>query len=46
MDYQTLANEIALPTYAGMSDAEIAASLNAVRASTRRAVPLAGGVRR
>mgnify|MGYP000929534119 CR=1 FL=1 len=41
MDYQTLANEIALPTYTGMSDAEIAAALNAVSAATRRAVPLA-----
>ena len=41
MDYQTLANEIALPTYTGMSDDEIAAALNAVSAVTRRAVSLA-----
>jgi len=40
MYYQTLANEIALPTYAGMSDDEIVDALNAVSASTRRAVPL------
>ena len=36
-----LATEIQQPAYAGMSDAEIAASLNEVSASTRRAVPLA-----
>ena len=36
-----LANEIQQPAYAGMSDAEIAAALNAVSATTRRAVPLA-----
>lgn len=41
MDYQTLANEIALPTYAGMSDAGIMDALNTPGASTRRAVPLA-----
>ena len=41
MDYQTLANEIALPTYAGMSDDEIVDALNAVSASTRRRVPIA-----
>ncbi|MBK9003479.1 MAG: hypothetical protein IPM41_06340 [Sphingomonadales bacterium] len=41
MDYQTLANEIALPAYAGMSDGEIVDALNAVSAATRRAVPLA-----
>lgn len=41
MNYQTLANEIALPTYAGMSDAEIMDALNTPGASTRRAVPLA-----
>ena len=44
MDYQTLANEIALPTYAGMSDDEIVDALNAVSATTRRRVPLAGGM--
>lgn len=38
MDYQTLANEIALPAYAGMSDGEIVDALNAVSATTRRAV--------
>lgn len=37
----TLATEIQQPAYAGMSDGEIAAALNAVSASTRRAVPLA-----
>lgn len=36
-----LATEIQQPQYSGMSDAEIAASLNEVSASTRRAVPLA-----
>jgi len=36
-----LANEIQQPQYSGMSDAEIAAALNAVSATTRRAVPLA-----
>lgn len=41
MDYQTLANEIALPTYAGMSDAEIMDALNALTAPTRRRVPIA-----
>lgn len=35
-----LANEIQQPAYAGMSDAEIAAALNAVSATTRRAVSL------
>ena len=41
MDYQTLANEIALPTYAGMSDDEIVDALSAVSAPTRRRVPIA-----
>ena len=41
MDYTILSNEIRLPQYSGMSDGEIAAALNAVSASTRRAVPLA-----
>lgn len=41
MDYQTLANEIALPTYAGMSDAEIMDALNTLTAPTRRRVPIA-----
>lgn len=41
MDYTILSNEIRLPQYAGMTDAEIVAALNAVSASTRRAVPLA-----
>ena len=41
MDYQMLANEIALPTYAGMSDDEIVDALNAVSATTRRRVPIA-----
>lgn len=38
MNYSTLATEISLPQYAGMTDAEIAASLNALSAATRRAV--------
>lgn len=41
MDYQTLANEIALPTYAGMSDAGIMDALNTPGAPTRRRVPIA-----
>lgn len=41
MNYSTLADEISLPQYAGMSDDEIAAALNAVSATTRRAVSLA-----
>ena len=41
MNYSTLADEISLPQYAGMTDAEIADALNAVRAATRRAVLLA-----
>ncbi|WP_347264679.1 hypothetical protein [Nitrobacter sp.] len=41
MNYSTLADEISLPQYTGMSDGEIAAALNAVSAATRRAVPLA-----
>lgn len=41
MNYQTLAAEIALPAYVGMSNDEIAAALNTPGASTRRAVPLA-----
>lgn len=36
-----LANEIQQPQYAGMSDAEIVDALNAVSATTRRAVSLA-----
>lgn len=36
-----LATEIQQPQYSGMSDGEIMAALNAVSASTRRAVPLA-----
>lgn len=40
MDYNTLSNEINQPQYAGMSDAEIAAALNAPGASTRRRVPI------
>ena len=40
MNYSTLADEISLPQYAGMSDGEIAAALNAVSAATRRAVSL------
>ena len=39
-----LANEIQQPAYAGMSNDEIAAALNAASASTRRAVSLAGGM--
>lgn len=41
MNYQTLANEIALPTYAGMSDDEIVDALNALTAPTRRRAPIA-----
>lgn len=41
MNYSTLADEISLPQYAGMTNDEIAAALNEVGASTRRAVPLA-----
>lgn len=41
MDYTILAAEIGLPQYAGMTNDEIAAALNAVSAATRRAVPLA-----
>jgi hypothetical protein len=41
VDYNTLSNEINQPQYAGMSDAEIAAALNAPGASTRRRVPIA-----
>ena len=44
MNYSTLADEISLPQYAGMSDGEIAAALNAVSAATRRAVSLADGL--
>lgn len=41
MDYMILSNEIAQSAYAGMTDAEIAAALNAPGASTRRRVPIA-----
>lgn len=41
MMYDVLAGEISQPQYAGMTDAEIVAALNAVSAATRRAVPLA-----
>ena len=41
MDYKILANEITVPQYAGMTDAEIVAALNALPAPTRRRVPLA-----
>lgn len=41
MNYSTLADEISLPQYAGMSDGEIVDALNEVSAATRRAVPLA-----
>ena len=41
MTQEILAAELQQPAYAGMSDGEIAAALNAVSASTRRAVPLA-----
>ena len=40
MNYSTLADEISLPQYAGMTDTEIAAALNAPGVSTRRAVSL------
>lgn len=39
-----LATEIQQPQYSGMSDDEIAAALNAVSATTRRAVSLADGL--
>lgn len=39
-----LATEIQQPAYAGMSDGEIAAALNAISAPTRRTAPLAGGM--
>lgn len=41
MMYNVLAGEIGQPQYAGMTDAEIAAALNAPGASTRRRVPIA-----
>ena len=41
MNYTILGNEIAQPAYAGMTDAEIVAALNAPGASTRRRVPIA-----
>lgn len=41
MTQEILAAELQQPQYAGMTDAEIMAALNAVSASTRRAVPLA-----
>ena len=44
MDYTILAAELQQPQYAGMTDTEIAAALNAPGVSTRRAVPLAGGM--
>ena len=40
MNYSTLADEISLPQYAGMTDTEIAAALNAPGVSTRRRVPI------
>jgi len=41
MNYSTLADEISLPQYAGMTNDEIAAALNAPGVSTRRRVPIA-----
>ena len=41
MNYQLLYSEISQPQYIGMTDAEIAAALNAGSAVTRRAVSLA-----
>lgn len=41
MMYDVLAGEISQPQYAGMTDAEIVAVLNAPSASTRRRVPIA-----
>lgn len=41
MSYQTLAAEIALPAYVGMSDDDVADALNALTAPTRRRVPIA-----
>ena len=41
MNYTILSNEIAQPAYAGMTDAEIVAALNAPGAATRRRVPIA-----
>lgn len=41
MDYSTLAYELQHALYAGMTDAEIVAALNALPAPTRRRVPLA-----
>ncbi len=41
MNYSTLAAEISLPQYAGMTDTEIAAALNAPGVSTRQRVPIA-----
>lgn len=41
MMYDVLAGEIVKPEYADMTDAEIAAALNAPGASTRRRVPIA-----
>lgn len=40
MNYSTLATEISLPQYAGMTDAEIAAALNAPGVPARRRVPI------
>lgn len=41
MNYQLLYSEISQPQYIGMTNAEIAAALNAPGASTRRRVPIA-----
>ena len=41
MNYSSLADEISLPQYSGMSDGEIVAALNTPGASTRRRVPIA-----
>lgn len=41
MDYSILAAEIAAPQYAGLTDAEIVAALNALSDPTRRRVPIA-----
>lgn len=41
MDYSTLATELQQPQYSGMTDAEIAATLNTPGEATRRRVPIA-----
>ena len=41
MNYMTLYNEIIQPSYAGMTDAEIAGALNTPGAAARRRVPIA-----